>query len=320
MVLKDNTNAATGIPEDLVGAIQELKKKKRAVIMAHFYQEPAIQDIADYIGDSLGLAQNGEKSDAGIIVLAGVLFMGETAKILNPEKKVLVPDMAAGCSLADNCPADKYAEFIKDYPDHVKITYVNCSAEVKALSDILCTSSNALKIVDSVPREKSIVFAPDQHLGRYIMKKSGRELVLWQGACEVHETFDAKKIVQLTARHPGALVVAHPECPEAVLEFAQFIGSTNAMLKFVQQSPAKEFIVVTESGILHQMRKFCPEKTFHAAPNSEDSCGCANCPYMKRNTMEKIYLCLQNEAPEVLVSEDVRQRALIPIRRMLELS
>ena len=288
--------------------------------MAHFYQEPGIQDIADYIGDSLGLAQNAEKLEAKVILLAGVVFMGETAKILNPEKKVLVPDINAGCSLADNCPAEKFASFIKNYPDHVKVTYVNCSAEVKALSDILCTSSNALKIIQSIPDNKPILFAPDQHLGKYLMHKSGREMVLWQGACEVHETFDAKKIIQLKARHPQAIVVAHPECPEAVLDLADFIGSTNAMLQHVKNSSAGEFIVITESGIIHAMHKACPDKVFYAAPNSEDSCGCANCPHMRLNTLEKIYLSLLHESPEITIDEEIRKKAVIPIQRMLELS
>jgi quinolinate synthase len=310
----------TGMPQNLIGAINQLKREKNAVIMAHFYQEPAIQDIADYIGDSLGLAQNGEKTSAGIIVLAGVLFMGETAKILNPGKKVLVPDLEAGCSLADNCPADKYASFTGNYPGYIKVTYVNCSAEVKALSDILCTSSNALKIIQSIPADKGVIFAPDQHLGRYLIKKSGRTMVLWQGSCEVHETFDAKTIVQLKARHPQAVVLAHPECPEPVLDLAQFIGSTNAMLAYATQSPEREFIVVTESGILHQMKKACPEKVFHAVPNTESSCGCANCPHMRLNTLEKIYLCLKNEVPEVVIPEKTREKALVPLRRMLELS
>ncbi len=308
------------IPQNLIRAINDLKQQKNAVIMAHFYQEPAIQDIADYIGDSLGLAQNGEKLQADIIVLAGVVFMGETAKILNPGKKVLVPDLNAGCSLADNCPADKFAAFAKHYPEHVKVTYVNCSAEVKALSDILCTSSNALKIIQSIPADKPILFAPDQHLGHYLIKKSGRDMVLWQGACEVHETFDAKRIIQLRARYPEAVVVAHPECPDSVLALADFVGSTNAMLNHVKQSPAQQFIVVTESGILHAMHKACPDKTFHAASNNEDSCGCANCPHMKLNTLEKIYLCLKNESPEIRIAEDIRKRALVPIQRMLLLS
>ncbi len=313
-------NSNSQMPEDLISAIAALKRQKNAVIMAHFYQEPAIQDIADYIGDSLGLAQNGEKSAADIIVLAGVLFMGETAKILNPEKKVLVPDLAAGCSLADNCPAADFAEFVKKYPHHTKVTYVNCSAEVKALSDILCTSSNALKIIQSLPENQQVLFAPDQHLGRYLIKKSGRQMVLWPGACEVHETFDAKKIVQLKVRFPGSVVCAHPECPEPVLDLADYIGSTNGMLQFVQQSPAKEFIVVTESGILHQMKKACPDKIFHAAPNNEEACGCANCPHMKKNTLEKIYLCLRDERPEITIPEAVRRQALVPLRRMLALS
>ena len=308
------------IPNNLVQAIIELKRQKNAIIMAHYYQDSDIQDIADYIGDSLGLAQEGERTNANIIVLAGVLFMGETAKIINPNKKVLVPDLNAGCSLADNCPADKYAEFISRYPEHVKITYVNCSAKVKALSDILCTSSNALKIIESIPKEKEILFAPDQHLGHYIAKKSGRKLVLWKGACEVHETFSAKKIFELRVKYPEALVLAHPECPEQVLDLSDFIGSTSAIINFAKKSTNKEFIIVTESGILHQMKKNCPDKIFHAASNKEDSCECASCPHMKLNTMEKLYLCLKNESPEIEINEEIRIKALIPLKRMLELS
>ncbi len=299
--------------------IRALKKKKNAVVLAHFYQDGDIQEVADYVGDSLGLAQYGAKVTADIIVLAGVLFMAETAKILNPEKKVLCPDLKAGCSLADNCPADEFAAFIKKHPGHTVVTYVNCSAEVKALSDILCTSSNAVKIINSIPKETPILFAPDQHLGRYLMKKSGRDMVLWEGSCIVHETFDAKKIVELKARHPGALVIAHPECRESVLDLADHIGSTASLLKFTNDSPAKEFIVVTEAGIIHQMTKANPQKTFHAAPNSE-VCSCAECPFMRLNTMEKIRRSLIDEAPEVHIPEEIRRRALVPLERMLALS
>ena len=303
----------------IIERIFELKKKKNAVILAHYYQDGEIQDIADYIGDSLGLAQQGAKSDASIIILAGVVFMAETAKILSPEKKVLSPDLAAGCSLADNCPADKFGEFIKKYPDHTVVTYVNCSAEVKALSDILCTSSNAVKIINSIPKSKPILFAPDQHLGRYLIKQSGRDMVLWDGACMVHEQFDAKRIVKMKARHPEAVVIAHPECPEAVLAVADHIGSTSSLLNYAIKSDAREFIVVTEGGIIHQMQKSCPDKIFHPAQNN-DHCNCAECPYMRLNSLEKIAACLENEAPEIFVPEEVRVRALIPLQRMLELS
>lgn len=252
-------------------------------------------------------------------MLAGVVFMAETAKILNPEKKVICPDLAAGCSLADNCPGDEFKKFIDAHPGHTVVTYVNCSAEVKALSDILCTSSNAVKIIESIPKDQPIIFAPDQHLGRYLMKKTGREMVLWQGSCMVHELFDAKRIVQMKARHPASLVIAHPECPDSVLALADFIGSTAALLRFTKESDADEFIVVTESGIIHQMQKANPTKLFHPMPNRE-GCDCADCPYMKLNSMEKVYRGLKDERPEIVVPEDIRQRALIPLQRMLDLS
>lgn len=306
-------------PKNIVASINRLKKEKNATILAHFYQDGSIQEIADYVADSLGLAQYGKKDGSKIIVLAGVLFMGETAKILSPEKKVLVPDLNAGCSLADNCPADKFAAFKRAHPGHTVVTYVNCSAEVKALSDILCTSSNAVKVIESIPKETPIIFAPDQHLGRYLIKKTGRQMVLWDGACIVHETFDAKKITQLKARHPNAPVIAHPECPESVLDLADHIGSTSSLLAFTKSSPAREFIVVTESGILHQMKKASPDKTFHAAPN-DNSCNCAECPFMRLNTLEKIYRCLLEETPEIQVPEEIRLKALIPLERMLAIS
>lgn len=311
--------SASSSTSDIAAQIQQLKKKKNAVILAHYYQTGEIQEIADYIGDSLGLAQYGAKVSADIIVLAGVVFMAETAKILSPEKKVLISDMGAGCSLADNCPPREFKAFIDAHPGHTVVTYVNCSAEVKALSDILCTSSNAVKIIESIPREQPIIFAPDRHLGAYLRKKTGRDLVLWEGACLVHETFDAKQITRLKARHPEALVLAHPECPESVLDLADHIGSTSSLLEYSKSSTANEFIVVTEAGILHQMQKASPGKLFHAAPNSE-SCSCAECPFMRRNTMEKIYACLQNEQPEVFVPEEVRVEALVPLQRMLDLS
>jgi quinolinate synthase len=318
--LLDHISAPSGSATPaLADAIQELKKKKNAVILAHYYQEGGIQDVADYVGDSLGLAQHGASVQADIIVLAGVLFMAETAKILNPEKKVLCPDMNAGCSLADNCPADEFAAFIAQHPGHAVVSYVNCSAEVKALSDILCTSSNAVKVIESLPKDQPIIFAPDQHLGRYLIKKTGRDMLLWNGSCIVHETFHAKTIVQLQARYPQALVIAHPECRESVLELAHHVGSTASLLKFTKESPAQEFIVVTEAGILHQMQRANPGKIFHAAPNSE-VCNCAECPFMRLNTMEKIFRCLRDEEPEVDVPEDIRRRALLPLERMLAVS
>ena len=307
------------IPKNLPEAITKLRKEKNAVILAHYYQEGDIQDIADYVGDSLGLAQQAAQTEADIIVFAGVYFMAETAKILNPSKKVILPDEAAGCSLADNCPADKFSEFIAQHKDHCVISYVNCSAEVKALSDILCTSSNAERIINSVPENQGIIFAPDQHLGRYLIKKTGRDLILWEGSCIVHEIFDAKKISKLKARHPNAEVIAHPECPEVILQLADHIGSTSSLLNYASSSKSEEFIVVTESGIIHQMKLASPNKTFHPAP-TDDGCACNECPYMRLNTMEKLYLCLKNETPEVVVEQNISRKALIPLERMLELS
>ena len=315
---KVTANQATALPENLPKALAELKRRKNAVILAHYYQEPAIQDIADYLGDSLGLSQQAAKTDAAIIVFAGVLFMAETAKILNPTKKVLLPDLEAGCSLADKCPADQFSKFVAAHPGHVVISYINCSAEIKALSDIICTSSNAEQIICSVEPQRPIIFAPDRNLGSYLMKKTGRPLVLWDGSCQVHESFDAQKILQLQGKHPEAKVIAHPECSEAVLAISSFIGSTTALLKQVQNCPSREFIVATESGILHQMQKACPDKTFYIAPDAGDTC--VECPYMRLNTVEKLYQCLANEEPEIQVAESLREKALKPIKRMLELS
>ncbi len=316
-----DNNPADSLPaaEELVDEIDRLRKEKNAVLMAHYYQEGAIQDIADYVGDSLGLAQQGKATEASIIVLAGVVFMGETAKILSPEKKVLVPDMKAGCSLADNCPEDEFAKFIANYPDHKVVTYVNSSVGVKALSDVLCTSTNAVKIIESFPKDQKILFAPDQHLGRYLIRKTGRDMVLWEGACMVHEMFDAKKIVQLQARNPAAQIIAHPECPESVLDIADHIGSTSSLLNYTKTADVDEFIVVTEAGIIHQMQKASPQKKFHATPNSE-TCNCAECPFMRLSSLEKIYLNLRDETPEILVPEAIQQRALEPLERMLALS
>lgn len=304
---------------DLFEEIEKLKKEKNAIILAHFYQEPDIQDIADYIGDSLGLAQKAKETDADIILFAGVHFMAETAKILNPTKKVLLPDLNAGCSLSDSAPPAVFAEWKKQYPDHIVITYINCSAGMKALSDIICTSSNAKAIVNSLPADQKIIFAPDKNLGAWINKETGRNMVLWNGACMVHEIFSREKIFKLKQEHPGALVIAHPECEEPVLQLADFIGSTTQILKFADTSDANEFIVVTETGILHQMQKNNPNKTYIPAP-PENNCACNECPYMKLNTLEKVYLALKYEKPELLMDETLRLAAKKPIDRMLEIS
>ncbi len=304
---------------DLFEAIAWLKKEKNMVLLAHYYQEPDIQDVADFIGDSLGLAQQAAKTDADIIVFAGVHFMAETAKILNPHKKVLLPDLNAGCSLSDSCPPDAFAKFKAEHPDHIVISYINCSAGIKALSDIICTSSNAKLIVDTLPPEQKIIFAPDKNLGAYINKASGRNMVLWNGACMVHEIFSLEKIVRLKAQHPGSKIIAHPECEDQVLKVADFIGSTSQLLKFVEQDEAKEFIVATEAGILYQMQKNAPHKTLIAAP-PETNCACNDCPHMKRNTLEKLYLCMEYEQPEILMEEHLRIAARKSIDRMLELS
>jgi quinolinate synthase len=304
---------------DLFDEIERLKKEKNAVILAHYYQEPDIQDIADYIGDSLGLSQQAAKTDADIIVFAGVHFMAETAKILSPQKKVLLPDLKAGCSLADSCPPHLFRKFKENYPDHLVITYVNCTAELKALSDIVCTSSNAVQIVESLPKDQKIIFGPDKNLGAYVAKKTGRDLVLWNGACMVHEIFSREKITKLKERHPNAKLLAHPECEEVILQIADYIGSTTGLLKYATKSPAKEFIVGTESGIIHQMQKDNPDKLFIPAPPN-NNCACNDCPHMKRNTLEKLYLCIKNGLPEITVPEDIIKRAVKPIERMLEIS
>jgi quinolinate synthase len=304
---------------DLENEIARLKREMNAVVLAHYYQDSEIQDLADFVGDSLQLSQQAASTSADVIVFAGVLFMAETAKILNPGKLVLLPDLNAGCSLADGCPAPLFKAFRERYPDHVAITYINCSAEVKALSDIICTSSNAEKIVRQIPSEQPILFAPDQHLGRFIMKKTGREMKLWPGSCMVHEMFSEKSLVQLKERHPQALVLAHPECAESVLRHADYVGSTTGILNFATHNAAGEFIVATESGILHQMERACPEKTFIPAPG-EGGCSCSECPHMKLNTMEKLYLAMRDRKPEITLEESLRQRALKPILRMLEMS
>lgn len=289
------------------------------MLLAHYYQEPDIQDVADYIGDSLGLSQQAAKTDADIIVFAGVHFMAETAKILSPNKKVLLPDLKAGCSLADSCPPHLFKKFKEQYPDHLVITYVNCTAELKALSDIVCTSSNAVQIVESLPKDQKIIFGPDKNLGRYVAKKTGRDLVLWNGACMVHEIFSREKITKLKSRYPEAKLLAHPECEDVILEMADYIGSTTGLLKYSTNSPASEFIVATESGIIHQMQKDNPFKTFIPAPPN-NNCACNDCPHMKRNTLEKLYLCMKNEWPEITVPADIIVRAVKPIERMLEIS
>ena len=304
---------------DLFQEIEKLKKEKNMVLLAHYYQEADIQDVADFIGDSLGLAQEAERTQADIIVFAGVHFMAETAKILNPDKKVLLPDMKAGCSLADSAPADLFRKFREDHPDHLVISYINCSAEIKAQSDIICTSSNAEKIIESLPEEQKIIFAPDKNLGAYLKKKTGRDMLLWNGACIVHEIFSVKKISELKMRHPNAKFIAHPECEEPVLKMADFIGSTTALLKFTQKDSSGEYIVGTESGILHQMQLLSPNKKFIPAP-PENNCACNDCPYMKLNTLEKLYVCMEYELPEIIMAPDLLEKARLPIERMLEIS
>jgi quinolinate synthase len=307
------------LPTDLFTAIADLKRELNAVILAHYYQESEIQDVADYIGDSLGLAQQAASTSADVIVFAGVHFMAETAKILNPDKQVLLPDLAAGCSLADSCPPDAFAAFKAAHPDHLVISYINCTAEIKAMSDIICTSSNAVKIVQQLPPEQPIIFAPDRNLGRYVIQQTGREMLLWQGSCIVHETFSEKKLVQLKIQHPNADVLAHPECEPAVLRHADFIGSTTALLKYSFHQPGQEFIVVTEPGIIHQMQRQNPEKTFIPAPPN-NNCNCNECPFMRLNTLEKLYLAMKNRSPEITLPEPIRIAALQPIQRMLAMS
>lgn len=304
---------------DLFAEIERLKKEKNAIILAHYYQEPDIQDVADFIGDSLGLAQKAEKTEADIIVFAGVHFMAETAKILNPSKKVLLPDLKAGCSLADSAPPELFRKFKAEHPDHLVISYINCSAGIKALSDIICTSSNAEKIVESLPPGQKIIFAPDKNLGAYLVKKTGRDMVLWNGACMVHEIFSLEKISRLKIRHPKAKLIAHPECEEPVLRLADHIGSTTGLLKFTETDSSMEYIVATETGILHQMQKASPHKTFIPAPPN-NSCACNDCPHMKLNTLEKLYLCMEYELPEIIMDEELRLAARRPIERMLEIS
>lgn len=301
--------------------IARLKKEKNAIILAHYYQEPEIQDIADYVGDSLGLSQKAAETNADIIVFAGVHFMAETAKILNPTKTVVLPDLEAGCSLAESCPPDAFEEFVKAHPNHTVITYVNCSAEVKALTDIVCTSSNALKIVESIPKDTPIIFAPDRNLGKYIMKETGRDMLLWDGSCIVHEAFSIEKLIKLHKEYPDYKIIAHPESEEHILKTATYIGSTSGMINYVKTHSDQKFIVATEAGILHKMQQEVPNTELVPAPAKEDNtCACSECAFMKVNTMQKLHDCLVNESPQIKVSKEIRERALLPIERMLELS
>lgn len=316
--IKDKNKGMTN--EELIQNISFLKKEKNAIILAHYYQEPEIQDIADFVGDSLALAQWAARTSADIIVLCGVHFMGETAKILSPEKRVFIPDQNAGCSLAESCPAGPFAEFVNAHPDHTVISYVNTTAAVKALTDIVVTSTNARQIVASLPEDEKIIFGPDKNLGDYINKLTGRNMLLWDGVCHVHAQFSLEKILELKKEYPNALLLAHPECPKYLLEVADHIGSTSAILKFATNSANKQFIVATEAGILHQMQKDNPGKEFIPAPPEDSTCACNECFYMKMNTLEKLYLCLKNEKPEINVDEEVRMKAVKPIERMLEIS
>ena len=304
---------------DLVGAINQLKKEKNAIILAHYYQEGEIQDIADYIGDSLGLAQQAATTDADIIVFAGVHFMAETAKMLNPSKKVLLPDLKAGCSLADSCPAPIFKQFKDKYPDHVVVSYINCTAALKTMTDICCTSTNAKHIIDSIPEDKPIIFAPDKNLGAWLNKTTGRDMVLWNGSCMVHEIFSKEKIVKLQIQHPKAELIAHPECEAHLLEIADHVGSTSSLLRYSRESDCQEFIVATEPGIIHQMEKESPNKTFYPAPPT-NTCACNECPHMKRNTMEKLYLCMKYELPEIHLEQNIIDNGRGCIDRMLEIS
>lgn len=319
MMFTPLTPPTSPIPDDLFSAIADLKKELNAVILAHYYQNSDIQDVADYLGDSLGLSQQAEKTSADVIVFAGVHFMAETAKILNPSKLVLLPDLEAGCSLADACPPNEFAQFKAQYPDHIVISYINCSAEIKAMSDIICTSSNAVKIVNQIPKDQPIIFAPDRNLGRYVMEQTGREMVLWQGSCIVHETFSERKLIDLKTQYPQAEIIAHPECETPILTHADYIGSTTALLNYSQKSTTNTFIVVTEPGIIHQMEKASPEKQFIPAPPL-NQCACNECPHMKLNTLEKLYLAMKHQSPEITMKEEIRINALKPIQKMLELS
>jgi len=304
----------------LKSEIQILKKELNAVILAHYYQESEIQDIADFVGDSLELAKIAKSTSADVIVFAGVHFMAETAKILNPDKLVLLPDLEAGCSLAEGCSAEDFKSFREKYPDHIAITYINCSADVKAMSDIICTSSSAEKIINQIPKDQPILFSPDRNLGKYLIKKIGREMLLWDGSCIVHETFSERKIIDLKIKYPKAKLISHPECEEPILMHSDFIGSTSKLLSFVQEDFANQFIVATETGIIHQMKKAAPQKEYIPAPPEDDACSCSECPYMRLNTLEKLYLCMKNQYPEISMDEEIRKKALLPIERMLAMS
>jgi quinolinate synthase len=305
--------------QKLIEEIKRLKQEKNAILLAHYYQVPEIQDLADFVGDSLGLSQQAARISAGIIVFAGVHFMAETAKIVSPDSKILLPDLEAGCSLADSCPPNEFAAFREKYPDHIVISYINCSAAIKAMSDVICTSSNAVQVVSSFPKEQPIIFAPDRNLGGYVNQVTGRNMVLWNGTCEVHDILSAEKVIQLKSAHPDAKLIAHPECKAQILALADFIGSTTALLQFTIKDSAAKYIVATETGILHQMKKASPDKEFIIVP-SDQTCSCNDCPYMKLNTVEKLYLCLKNERPEITLSEDMILKAKRPIERMLEIS
>lgn len=305
--------------EKLIDEIKKLQRNKNAVILAHFYQVPEIQDIADFIGDSLALAQNAYETKADIIMFAGVHFMAETAKILNPLKKVIIPDLEAGCSLADSCPPAEFKAFKEKYPDHIVVSYINCSASIKAMSDIICTSSNAIKIVESFPKYQKIIFAPDKNLGNYVNNITGREMVLWNGSCEVHDIISAETVIDMKLQHPDAKLIAHPECKAIILEMADYIGSTTSLLNYAKTDSSKKFIVATETGILHAMEKNSPEKEFLIV-HTDEKCSCNDCPYMKKNTLEKIYLALKDEQPEIILEKDLIEKAGKPIMKMLELS
>ncbi|MFP4369182.1 MAG: quinolinate synthase NadA [Candidatus Kapaibacterium sp.] len=305
--------------EHLLKKLEVLKKERNAVILAHYYQDPLIQDVADFMGDSLALAQKAKETNADVILFCGVHFMAETAKILNPEKIVLIPDMEAGCSLADSAPKDEFEKWIKAHPDHTVISYINCTADVKAMSDIICTSSNADKIVASVPKDTPICFAPDKYLGRYVMKKTGRDMVLWDGTCQVHEIFSERDVIKLMGENPGAQVLAHPECPDNILDYADFIGSTSKIISYAAESENKDFIILTESGIIHEMRKIAPGKNFIPVPSLE-GCACNECPFMRKNTLDKMVKALEKLKPQIIMDEGLRLRALKPLERMLELS
>jgi quinolinate synthase len=304
----------------LIHEIDRMRREKNCVILSHYYVEPELQDIADYVGDSLGLSQQAASTSADIIVFIGVHFMAETAKILSPSKKVLLPDLKAGCSLAESAPAAEFAEFKSHYPGHKVISYINCSAELKTLTDVICTSANAVKIAESFPKDQPLIFAPDKNLGNYINSITGRNMVLWDGACMVHEQFSVEKIIDLMEQHPDAEFIAHPECTQPVLLLAKYIGSTTALLNYVQKSSSKAFLVATESGILHQMKRSCPDKLFIPAPPMDSTCGCNDCSFMKLNTLQKVYLCMKYEKPEIILTDEIIEKARAPIVRMLEIS